>query len=240
MILIPAIDLYQGKVVRLRRGNPKQSTVYSEKPIKVAENWVNQGAKLLHVVDLSAALGEGDNLEIIKEILSAVKIDIEVGGGIRDIEKAQLLLSLGAKRIIIGTKSLEKDFLKSLKQNIDQERLAISIDVSSGKVAIEGWQRKSAVAPLDFIKKLTEDKVEWIIYTDISRDGTLSGLNLKYLAKLSIFKEINFIISGGLANTTELKKLKEEFPFIWGVISGKALYEAKIKFKEAASLLEGK
>ena len=228
MLVIPAIDLWEGKVVRLLKGNPVDSTVYSDNPLQVAGEWKGKGAELLHLVDLSAALGQEDNSEIIAKILEEVDIKVEVGGGIRDIEKAKKLISLGAQRIIVGTKSLEDKFLKDLIRAVGVERIAVSVDTIGSKVAVKGWQEKTSLEALDFIKRLVEKGIKWIIYTDISRDGTLEGLNLEPVKEFSSFKEANVIISGGVSSPEDIKKIKKETPFIWGVIVGKALYEGRL------------
>ncbi len=235
MLVIPAIDLWEGKVVRLLKGNPADSTVYSDNPLQVAGEWKRKGAELLHLVDLSAALGQEDNSRIIAKILEEVDIKVEVGGGIRDTEKAKELISLGAQRIIVGTKSLEDKFLKDLIRTVGLERVAVSVDTIGSKVAVKGWQEKTSLEAIDFIKSLTEKGVKWIIYTDISRDGTLEGLNLEPVKEFSSFsapaRETNIIISGGVSSPQDIKKIKEETPFIWGVIVGKALYEGRIDLK---------
>jgi len=238
MLVIPAIDLWEGKVVRLFKGNPADSTVYSDDPVKVARDWKEKGVELLHLVDLSAALGQEDNFEIIAKILKEVDIKVEVGGGIRDIEKAKKLIALGAQRIIVGTKSLDNKFLKDLIRAVGLERIAVSVDTIGSQVAVKGWQEKTSLQALDFIENLIKKGIKWIIYTDISRDGTLEGLNLEPVKEFSSFsarggfafgrKGANIIISGGVSSSEDIKKIKEETPFIWGVIVGKALYEGRV------------
>ncbi len=231
MRIIPAIDLYQGKVVRLLKGDPCNSIVYSDNPIEIAKKFKDQGASLLHLVDLSAALGQGDNIELIKNILSRVSIDVEIGGGIRDLEKAKKLISWGAKRIIIGTKGLDEDFLNSLITEIGTDRIAIGVDVINSCLAINGWQTQTDFSGLDFIAYLQLKGIKWIIYTDISRDGTLEGLNCADSDNLAVFKDMNIILSGGVSSEDDFKKVKEKMPFVWGVVVGKALYEEKIDLK---------
>ena len=233
MLAIPAIDLWEGKVVRFLKGNPAASTVYSNDPLLVAKEWKEKGAKLLHVVDLSAALGQEDNLKIIAGILKEVDIKVEVGGGIRDVERAKKLISLGAHRVIVGTKSLEDKFLKKLIKLVGVEKIAVSVDAVGSAVAVKGWQEKTSLKVLDFIKNLLSKGIKWIIYTDISRDGTLKGVNLELVKKISVFsdKGANIIIAGGVASLDDIKKIKRETPFVWGVIIGKALYEGKIDLK---------
>jgi phosphoribosylformimino-5-aminoimidazole carboxamide ribotide isomerase len=225
-------------VVRLTKGDPNQSKAYSQTPLEIAKKWQKEGAKLLHLVDLSAALGEEDNLKIIKEIIKVVKIKIEVGGGIRDLKKAEEIVSLGAERVIIGTKSMDEVFLGRLLKSLGNERVAVSVDVVDGVVSVGGWQKRTSLKELDFITFLKDKGVKWIIYTDISRDGTLKGANLEAFKKLSSFKEMKIIVSGGVSNLDDLSKIKKELPFVFGVIVGKALYEKRIDLKEAISIFE--
>lgn len=235
MLVIPAIDLWEGKVVRLLKGNPADSTVYSDNPLQVAKEWKEKGAKLLHIVDLSAALGQEDNLKIIAKILEEVDIKVEVGGGIRDIKKAKKLVSLGAERVIVGTKSLEDKFLKDLIRAVGLEKIVVSVDTIDSRVAIKGWQEKTSFEALDFMKSLIKKRIKWIIYTDISRDGTLEGLNLEPIKEFSSFSAegggANIIVSGGVSTLDDIKRIRQETPFIWGVIVGKALYEKRVDFE---------
>ena len=228
MLAIPAIDLWEGKVVRLLRGNPAASTVYSDDPVGMAKKWKSKGAELLHLVDLSAALGQDDNIEIIAKILKEVDIKVEVGGGIRNIEKAKKLISLGAHRVIVGTKSLEDKFLKDLIRAVGADNIAVSVDAIDSQVAVKGWQEKTSYQAFDFIESVIGKGVKWIIYTDISRDGTLQGLNLEPIKEFSSLKKVNIIVSGGVSSCEDINKIKEETPFIWGVIIGKAIYEGRI------------
>jgi len=238
MLIIPAIDLYNGKVVRFVKGDPGRSTVYSDNPLSVARKWQSEGAKILHIVDLSAALGESDNADIIEHIIKEIDIDIEVGGGIRDIGKALRFIDAGAKRIIVGTKSLDDNFVKSLTESVSIEKIAVGVDVKDGVVATKGWTEKSSLEPLSFIENIISKGIKWIIYTDISRDGTLEGVNLAALCELSRFKGVNFIASGGVSSLEDIKNLKKQLPFVWGCICGKALYDGKFTLKEAVSILK--
>jgi phosphoribosylformimino-5-aminoimidazole carboxamide ribotide isomerase len=236
MLIIPAIDLYRGKVVRFLRGDPSHSKVYSDDPLAIARKWQDGGASILHVVDLSAALGEEDNLEVIAKIIKDTDIKIQVGGGIRDLAKAQDLISLGAERIVIGTKSLDDTFLKDLLNSLGPQKLAVGVDAVDSFVAIEGWQKKTKIKASDFIAHLEDKGIKWVIYTDISRDGTLKGPNIAALRQLGSFSGINFIASGGVSSLKDLEMIKNELPFIKGVIIGKALYENNFTLGEAVAL----
>jgi len=238
MLIIPAVDLYDGKVVRLTKGDPSKSKVYSASPVEVAKKWESEGAKLLHVVDLSAALGKGSNAKIIKDILKAVNIDVEVGGGIRDIETAKDYIDAGAARVVIGTKGLDEDFLNRLIKELGKERIAVGVDVIDSRMAIEGWKVTTDFNGFDFIAYLQLKGIQWVIYTDISRDGTLSGVNYEQIQKLSVYENMNIIFAGGISSLQDLKQIRQSAPFIKGAISGKAIYEGKIKLKDAVSLLQ--
>ena len=238
MLIIPAIDLYKGKVVRLIRGDPSLSKAYSDNPVEVAKKWQSQGAKLLHIIDLSAALGEGNNTEVIKSILGEVDIDVEVGGGVRSIEIAKEYIDAGASRVIIGTKGLDEDFLNSLIEAIGRDKIIVGVDVINSCMAIEGWKTTTDFNGLDFIAYLQLKGIKWIIYTDISRDGTLDGANYDEVQKLSFYKEMNIIFAGGVSCPEDIKQIKEKASFLYGVISGKAIYEGKINLKDAISFLQ--
>jgi phosphoribosylformimino-5-aminoimidazole carboxamide ribotide isomerase len=231
MLIIPAIDLYQGKVVRLTKGDPSLSKIYSDNPLEVLKRWEEDGAKLVHVVDLSAALGQGDNAVIIKDILKKAKAKVQIGGGIRSLDKARELISLGAERVIIGTKGIDESFLNSLISAIGPEKIALGVDVVHSNLAIDGWKKETDFNALDFIAYLQFKGIKWVIYTDISRDGTLGGVDLTMIKELSTFEKINIIVSGGVSSLKDLKKIKNEASFVWGVIAGKALYEGKIDLR---------
>ncbi|MBN3039952.1 MAG: 1-(5-phosphoribosyl)-5-[(5-phosphoribosylamino)methylideneamino]imidazole-4-carboxamide isomerase [Candidatus Omnitrophica bacterium] len=236
MVIIPAIDLYQGNVVRLRRGDPAQSKVYNSDPVAAAKDWESQGAQLLHLVDLSAAFEQADNLSIIKDILSAVKVKVQVGGGIRDSRKAGQLISLGAERVIVGTRSIEENFLDELIKSIGPEKLAVGVDVIDNCLAVKGWKEKTELNAYEFISKLSDKGIRWIVYTDISRDGMLSGIDFEQYNQLSRFSQLKIIASGGVSNLDDVRQLKIKVPFIWGVISGKALYEGMLDLKQASQI----
>ncbi|MBU1122242.1 MAG: 1-(5-phosphoribosyl)-5-[(5-phosphoribosylamino)methylideneamino] imidazole-4-carboxamide isomerase, partial [Candidatus Omnitrophica bacterium] len=202
-------------------------------PLEIARKWARMGAKLLHLVDLSAALGKKDNLEVIKTIIAEKIIKVEIGGGIRSIDKACELIDVGAERVIIGTKSLDDNFLKNIINSLGSDKVAIGVDVLDSTVAVQGWQRKTTLKGVDFIKYLQDKGIKWVIYTDIGRDGTLSGVDVGALSDFSQFKGMNFIVSGGVASLEDVRRIKEEAPFVWGVIIGKSLYEDKVNLKEA-------
>ncbi|MFH1655910.1 MAG: 1-(5-phosphoribosyl)-5-[(5-phosphoribosylamino)methylideneamino]imidazole-4-carboxamide isomerase [Candidatus Omnitrophota bacterium] len=235
MIIIPAIDIMGGKVVRLMQGKFKEATVYSDQPTEIAKQWWNQGAQLLHVVDLDgAATGQLKNFELINNIVQNIKIQIEVGGGIRDMETIGRLIGIGVSKVVLGTKAIEdKEFLKETL-NSWPDKIVVSIDATHGKVVKEGWTSVSGINATDFAKELQELGVKRIIYTDIARDGTLTGPNVKGIKSILEVVKIPVIASGGISDLGDLNKLKDlENVGLVGVIIGKALYERSIYLREA-------
>lgn len=234
MLIIPAIDLWEGKVVRLTKGDPSKVTCYSTDPLDTACRWKEEGAKLIHVVDLSAALERGDNLKYIQAIVRESGIDIEVGGGIHSLDKARMLIDAGVKRIIIGTRALEEDFISVLVKEFGEDKICIGVDAKDGSVSVSGWQKNANVSYLDFLGTLQARGIKWVIFTDISRDGTLSGIDTNNLKPLQKFEKLNMILSGGITSMEDITVIKKDFGFFKGVIIGKALYENRISFKEAS------
>jgi len=235
MIIIPAIDIMGGKVVRLLQGKFQEATVYSDQPTEIAKQWWNQGAQLLHVVDLDgASSGQLKNFELINNINQSIKIKIEVGGGIRDMETIKKLIDIGVAKVVLGTKAIEdKEFLKEAVTKW-QDKIVVSIDATHGKVAKEGWKSISSIDAGQFAKELQELGVKSIIYTDIARDGTLTGPNIVGIKKILDTVKIPVVASGGVSNIGDLKKLLElEKDGLVGVIIGKALYERSIYLREA-------
>lgn len=233
MVIIPAMDLLEGKVVRLFKGDPKQATVYSHDPLAIADDFVKAKAKLLHIVDLSAAFGKDNNRKIIREIIKTTGLEVEVGGGIRDIAIAKELIDYGAQRVIIGTKGMDSKFLDNLIAALGKQRIAVSVDVVDSFFAIEGWQKKTNITAKEAVEFLHKKGIRWVVYTDVSRDGTLVGANTQTMQAWHNFKDINFISSGGVSCLEDLKKIKASLPFVWGVIVGKAIYEKKLDLKAA-------
>jgi len=238
MLIIPAIDLRGGKVVRLFQGKFNQEKIYSSDPVKTAKHWVRQGAKFLHVVDLDGARsGTPKNLAALKKIISEVCIPIEFGGGVRSIETITKLLSMGVQRVVLGTKAAsDAVFLKKARKKFG-EKIIVSIDAKSDKVLTQGWNRNASKTILAFAKELKKIGFKQLIYTDISKDGTLSGPNILGIKKLLKETGLNVIASGGVSNLKDLlnlSKLKKQG--VVGVIIGKALYEGKFTLTEALRL----
>jgi phosphoribosylformimino-5-aminoimidazole carboxamide ribotide isomerase len=237
MKVIPAIDLLDGKVVRLKKGDPNLSTIYSDDPLGMAKEWQDEGAEILHLVDLSAAFDQGDNSVIIEEITKNIDIPVQAGGGIRTVEKAKRLISAGVTRIVVGTKSTDEAFLDSLLNEVGPERLAVGLDLMGGNLAIQGWRTTTDIKGVEFVNYLKGKGIEWIIHTDISRDGTLEGPNLEEVQSFASLGGMNIIASGGVSSLEDLKKLRAKAPSLWGVIVGKALYEGKFTVSEAKAIL---
>ncbi|MCD6583510.1 MAG: 1-(5-phosphoribosyl)-5-[(5-phosphoribosylamino)methylideneamino] imidazole-4-carboxamide isomerase [Candidatus Omnitrophica bacterium] len=234
MLIIPAVDILNGKVVRLYQGKREFTRIYSEDPLGVVSQWKDEGAKFFHIVDLNASFGEGDNLPLIKEI-SKLGVRFQVGGGIRSIQRGEKILKAGAEKIILGTKALDEDFLSSAISRF-KEHIGVSVDVLFGRIHYEGWKKETDLNPYEFIQLLTEKGITWIIYTDIFRDGTLKGPNIEGIKKLTSFHQVKFIVSGGIANISHIKLIYQEAPFVYGVILGRAIYERKIELKQALNL----
>ena len=238
MQLYPAIDMKNGQCVRLRQGAFKDITIYSDAPEKVAAHWQEKGASFLHLVDLDGALaGYSVNEEVIRRIADTVSIPIEIGGGIRSGEAVERMLGLGVRRVIIGTKAVEHpEFLRDMVRTFGEEAIVAGVDAKDGMVAVEGWEKVSSLTARDLCLTMKEYGVRHIVYTDISRDGMLSGPNVEATRKLTEETGLDIIASGGVSCMQDLKELHEAG--IRGAIIGKALYENRIHLKEAVMLYE--
>ena len=238
MIIFPAIDIKEGKVVRLLQGKFDQETVYSSDPISVAKDFEAQGARWLHVVDLDGALhGSLKNTDVILSIARSVKIPVQVGGGIRRKEDIDRLIKGGVARVVLGTVAIEDNkFLKEILKTW-KKKIAVSLDCENGLVMKKGWTEKTKIKAVDVVKNFEEVGLQFIIYTDITRDGMLSGPNIEQITKLTQATSIPIIASGGISSMEDLKAISAlEDKGVIGVITGKALYEGKINLKEALSL----
>lgn len=236
MLVIPAIDLREGKVVRLFKGEFDKETVYSQNPVDAAKRWVREGASLIHLVDLDGArLGKPQNLEVVKNIVKNVDASFQLGGGIRNIETIREVLNLKVDRIILGSSALyDQDLLKMALDEFSAERIIVGIDAKDGLVAAKGWVQISVEKAIDLALKVQALGVKEIIYTDISRDGTLVGPNFKSIKEFAKGTNLKIIASGGVANLNDIKKLKSiADPGIKGVITGKALYDHRLSLEEA-------
>ena len=237
MLILPAIDLRGGNCVRLIKGDFKQETIYSEHPEEIALRWEGEDAEFLHVVDLDGALaGEPQNMDAIKRILQAVTIPIEVGGGIRSMESIDRLLSIGVSRVILGSVAVHKEELVQKACSTYGNRIVVGIDAKKGIVATDGWEKSGGISAVELAKKLGAFGLETIIYTDISRDGTLSGVNVTETAHLARASGIKVIASCGVKSISDIEELKKrECDGIIGVIVGKSIYEGTLSLIEAIS-----
>ena len=232
MYIFPAIDLFQGKAVRLFKGDYSKMTVYSDNPSEIAIDFYKQGARKMHVVDLEGALnGDTPNIERIKELLSCTGAFVEVGGGIRSMKVIDKYVNLGVGRVILGTAAVnDRAFLlESLKEFGD--KIAVGVDIKDGMVAIKGWTEKSNLNGLDFCKSLQDDGVTTVICTDISKDGAMQGTNHQLYKTLSERLTLNVIASGGVSNIDDVKRLVEQK--VYGAIIGKAYYTKAIDLSQA-------
>ena len=236
MELIPAIDLKEGKCVRLRQGRMEDETVFSENPLEMAERWVKEGATRLHLIDLDGAFaGSPKNHKVIREICKAYPdLPVEVGGGIRDEETVESYLEDGVRYTIIGTKAVsEPHFVNDLCFEFPGH-IIIGLDAKDGKVAIDGWSKLSHHDVIDMAQHFEHDGVAAIIYTDISKDGMMQGVNVEATVKLAQAVRVPVIASGGVTNLDDIRQLCEvEEEGISGVIIGRALYEGTIDLAEA-------
>lgn len=233
MLIIPAIDLKDGKCVRLRQGKFSEVTVYYDNPEEAALRWQRDGAKVLHVVDLDGAKeGEIKNLQSIEKIRKAFSGEIEVGGGIREFKDIEKLLSLGIDRVILGTVAVQNpQFVKEASHRFPG-RIIVGIDAKDGLVAVKGWVEITKTKAIDLARMLEEYRIWGIIYTDIMRDGMLTGPNIEATKTLVEALKVPVIASGGVSSLEDLKKLSQ-IPKLWGVITGKAIYTGAIDLKEA-------
>ncbi len=236
MIVIPAIDLRDGKVVRLLQGKAEKETVYSDDPASTAIRWERAGARWLHLVDLDGAFdGESGNLPAVRSILGAVSIPCELGGGVRSIDQAAKLLSLGIQRVVFGTVAItDPDIVARAVERFGPEHIVVGIDARDGKVAVRGWTETSSIDALELARNMHAIGVTRIIYTDISRDGMQTGPNIESTVRLARETGMSVIASGGVSSTDDIRQLAQHgSDGIEGVITGKALYDGRMTLEEA-------
>ena len=237
MKIIPAVDIMGGKCVRLLRGDPKKNKIYYDDPLEAAKLLENQGIELLHVIDLDAALGFGQNIEVIQKILENLTAKVQIGGGIRTLQKAGQLLNLGSYRVIFGTAAIKNpDLIKEAVKKYGSESIAVAIDEKNGKVAFHGWKKDSNINYLELAKSFETLDVGCLIFTPISVDGTLKGPQIEKTAELVKSVTVPVIASGGVAKLQDLVELSKIG--VDGVIVGTAIYEKKFTVQEAMEILE--
>lgn len=235
MILYPAVDIYNGKCVRLTQGKFDQATVYFDNPLDAAKKWADGGAQWLHVVDLNGALeGKPVNLRPIESILTEVNLPIQIGGGIRNEETAEIFLTMGAGRVVIGSAAVSDPDLVQVLSVKYEDRFAVGLDARDGKIAVRGWSEVVDKEAITLAQEFEGMGLQTIIYTDISRDGTMTGPNFEAIEKMIASVGIPVIASGGISSLEDLKRLKERGAA--GAILGRSLYEGKIDLGEALKL----
>ena len=240
MILFPAIDLKNGECVRLLRGDMAQATVFNADPAAQARTFAEQGFEYLHVVDLDGAFaGEPVNAEAVRRILAGLTMKMQLGGGVRDMKTVRGWLDAGVTRVIIGTAAVsDPDFVREAAR-LFPDRIAVGIDAREGRVAVEGWAKTSDVSALDLARRFEDAGVAAIIYTDISRDGALQGLNIASTVALADALSIPVIASGGLASIEDVRRLTEpDCAKLAGAIAGRALYDGRLDAAQAIALLK--
>lgn len=236
MYIIPAIDLKDGVCVRLKQGRKDDVTVYSDDPAATAQRWQGYGAEVLHVVDLDGAFtGSQRNFGSIANIRKAVSMTIEVGGGIRDMSTVDRLISLGIDRVILGTSAIEQPEFLSEACGRFPGKVIVGIDAKNGMAAVKGWVEVSAIRAVDLAKRAKESGAAGIIYTDIAKDGMMTGPNIPALSEMVKAAGIPVIASGGIATINDIKNLLA-VPDVWGAITGKAIYEGTLDLGEAIRL----
>ena len=235
MYIYPAIDLRGGKAVRLTKGDYNQMNVYNDNPVSVAKSFYDAGARFLHLVDLDGAKdGTPVNFETISEIVKSTDMFVEVGGGIRTLERVKQYIDLGVDRIIIGTAAIKNfPFVIDAVEKYG-DKIAVGVDTKDGKISINGWLETTETDGVEFCEKLRDNRVKTVIYTDISKDGMMMGTNLEIYERLSKINNLNIIASGGISFEHEIKSLNKMD--IHGAILGKALYENKLDLKRAIEI----
>ena len=234
MKIIPAIDLMDGKVVRLYKGDPSKKTIYSDNSLDIAKKWQSVGAEMLHLVDLDATFGKGSNFELLQNIAKSVGIPVQVAGGLRNEKIIESALEF-AQRIVIGTLAFkEKIILDKILRTYGSERIVISVDHNDGLIVVNGWQQTTDISLIDAVNEFVKLGFTEFLSTNVNRDGTLQGPDLEWMQQINNIKTTNVIASGGISNIEDVAKVKETNPF--GVILGKALYENKISIEEAKKL----
>ena len=239
MKIIPAIDLMNGEVVRLFKGDPNQKTVYSNNPVEIAKKWENSGADMLHLVDLDATIGLGDNYEILREISKNISIPVQVAGGLRDITKIANTLDF-AERVVIGTlamqlkQSEQEQILLEMITQFGKDRLVVSIDHIDGQIVTHGWQKNTGVKLLNATNEFVSDGFSEFLTTNVSKDGTLEGPDILSVKQVCQINGTNIIASGGISKLEDVDEIKKCNPY--GVILGKALYEGLISIEEAKTI----
>lgn len=244
MIVYPAIDLRHGHCVRLQQGKLESEIVFASDPLEATQRWTSDGAEWLHIVNLDGALNRAGqvNLEALKRILKDTRVPIQFGGGLRTLEDIGYVLGLGVARVVLGTVALlQPEVVAQAVATWGSEKVAVGIDAREGIVAVQGWTQTSSVQAVELAVRLKEDGIERVIYTDITRDGMLMGLNISATANLAKVTSLRVIASGGVANLADIRALsRHESDGVEGVIIGMALYRGAITLADAINVARGK
>jgi phosphoribosylformimino-5-aminoimidazole carboxamide ribotide isomerase len=237
MLIIPAVDIMGGRCVRLVQGDPTKLKVYFDNPLEAAKLLEDQGAELIHLIDLDAALGSGQNMDAIEEILKNLHVKVQIGGGIRSLEKAETLMKLGASRVIFGTAAIQNPTLiEEAVRRYGSTRIAVAVDENKDKVTFHGWKDQSEINYLDLARSFETMEVGAIIFTSTSVDGTLKGPQVKKIVRLVETVKMPVIASGGIASLNDLVELTGTG--VDGVVVGTALYEGNFTFKQALEVVK--
>jgi phosphoribosylformimino-5-aminoimidazole carboxamide ribotide isomerase len=231
MLVIPSVDIAGGKCVQLVGGRIESARAYGD-PVEWARRWQDEGAEYLHVVDLDAALSLGSNLRKVVEVIKAVDIPVQVGGGIRSLESAGSLLSAGADRIVIGTVAVENpEMLDKMIGSFGGERIVVAVDSRGGRVVVRGWQKAAGTTPIELAKMLEKKGIWGLLYTIVDVEGTMSGVQFEDVRRLVLSTSLPVLASGGVGTLQDLQRLR--FAGVYGVVVGKALYELRFSLCEA-------
>jgi len=241
MMVIPAIDLMKGKVVRLSRGDPATAKVYAQwgTPVQVAMKWKSQGAKRLHIIDLDAAFGTGDNTEVVADVVKASGLPIQVGGGIRTVNATEKLLRLGVNHVILGALAFsDPEAIPQIQKKFGSNSVIVALDNKDGKVMVEGWKTQTAFTMTEALEKFVKLGARSFLMTSITQDGMLQGPDVETLRQASIYPDVEIIAAGGIGTLNDLVALKHVG--VEGVVVGKALYEGRFTLKEAIETVEAR
>ena len=236
MMVIPAVDIKNKKCVQLIQGDPDKKHVELDNPLSVAERWINEGAEMIHLVDLDKAIYQTNtNKEVIKEIIKSVSVPVQVGGGIRTVDDALNLINIGAKRVILGTSAVKNpDVVEELSSKVGNEKIMVALDAKDGQVVIKGWKEKTEYSPVEIGKILEEKGAGSILFTNVDVEGLLKGVDVEPVKELVEALNIPIIASGGITTYDDLLKLKEIG--VEGVVVGSAIYKNMIDLKEAIKI----
>ncbi len=237
MIIFPAIDIKGGKCVRLLKGDFNKVTQYEKLPAEQAEIFFNLGFKNIHIIDLDGALeGKLVNKNIIKNVLNKSNLKIQYGGGVRSLQDVDDLLNLGVDKVIVGTIAIENmEFLKDACERY-KDKIVVALDVRNGFIASSGWKKQTRILASEFVKEIEFFKISRIIYTDINKDGTKTGPNIKDTLNFSKLTKIPVVVSGGISSINDIKSIKENFKNLYGVIVGKAIYDGTIDIRKLSKI----